>query len=116
MTAILVLLVCIVMLEFSNATVFGRMLSNDKVLEYLEKYSPFELNPMTSAIISPKMDFNSGEDFSKLMDILRNGEFISTVPLSVLSKYYINGYGRVLRWSQAHYKIKELHKKLKKDK
>lgn len=106
---IISLLMVILILELSTYSIYGQLLSNNKVDEYLTKYQPFRKNPYNSNIISPKLliDDLSHNEFQ---DRLMRGGYISTTPFSLTSKYYINGLGCVPRWSKSHKKIKNLFK------
>ncbi len=99
--------------ELGSYSVYGKLLTDEQVFDYLMKFEPFELNPFNESIISPKLNFDGEDDkFESVLERLRDGKFISTVSLTLSSRYYISGLGRVQRWSRGHYMIKELYKKL----
>ena len=89
--------------ELSLFITYGSFVKEKDVKEYLDKEDGnFELNPYNKDIII---------SFRKPWD----GKFIDKhVPLSFLSKYYIQGMGRVWRWSEGHKRIDNIFKKLKK--
>lgn len=80
--------------------VYGFFVKEKDVKEYLDKRDVnFELNLLNKNILT----FRNPWD----------GKFIDKhVPLSFLSKYYIQGMGRVWRWSEGHKRIDNLFKKI----
>jgi hypothetical protein len=97
--------------------VYGKLLSDEEVMEHLMKYEPFELNPFNESILSPDIKFDDDDyDLKNLTERLKNGKFISTMNLTLSSRYYISEKGRVQRWSRGHYMIKELYRKLNQEK
>ena len=106
---IICLLVVIIIVELSTYSIYGQLISNDIVDEYLRKYQPFKKNPYNSNIISPKLLIDD-LPHNEFQDRLMHGGYISTTLFSLTSKYYINGLGRVPRWSKSHKKIKNLFK------
>jgi hypothetical protein len=104
--------VMMLIFEFSSHTVYGKLLTDEDVLDYLMRFEPFELNPFDKNIISCKINFGD-DDHEYILHRIKNGKFISSnLNFTLSSKYYINGLGRVQRWSRGHYMIQELYKKL----
>lgn len=106
---IISLLMVILIFELSTYSIYGQLISNDKVDEYLRKYQPFKKNPYNSDIISPKLLID-GLPHNEFIDRLNNGGHISTTTFSLTTKYYISGLGCIPRWSKSHKKIKNLFK------
>lgn len=98
--------------EFASRAVYGKMLTDEEVMKHLDKYGPFELNPFNESIMSPKITID--DDMDNIIDRVKNGRFISTIILTLSSRYYISGLGRVQRWSRGHYMIAQLYKELNK--
>lgn len=88
-------------IELSLFIAYGSFVKEKDVKEYFDKRDGnFQLNPFNKDIIS----FHNPWDC----------KFIKKhVPLSFLSKYYIQGMGRVWRWSEGHKKINNLYKTIK---
>lgn len=101
MNTIEILATLIGAIELSLFSVYGSFVKEKDVKEYLDKrYDNFQLNFFNKDIIS----------FRKPWD----GKFIDKhVPLSFLSKYYIQDMGRVWRWSEGHRRIEKLFEELK---
>lgn len=108
LTFIIVLSVVLLLLEFSSAMVYGRLIGDSVVLKYLDEFKPFSVNQFNDAIISPA--FDRTKTIEEIKHRVRNGKFISKTPLSITSKYYISTIGRVPRWSKTNDLIKELYK------
>lgn len=99
-TLLIVIFTCIFIIELSISIVYGRFLTYEEVLHFIISNKPFKLNPLDTSIVSGNfMKHDSGH--------------FSTVPIPILSKYYIYGRGRVFRWSKAHKQLEALHKNLK---
>lgn len=94
--------------EFTSHSVYGKLLDDETVMDYIQEYGPFEHNPFNESILGPKLDYNM--EMEELGKRLKNRSFISTLFLCLSSKYYINGIGRIPRWSHSHKVIKELYK------
>jgi hypothetical protein len=83
-------------------------MKDQDVLDYLKKYKSFSINQFDHSIISGDIDYSNHEEvMRKIMD----GDFISYTRMSILSKYYIQGYGRVSSFSNASKVIDMLYKK-----
>lgn len=75
--------------EFSIRMVYGGWINEGALDTYLSKYyDHLELNSLGSHILRPS--FSLGVDLP----------FLSTVGLSVTSKWYINDFGTIPRWSK----------------
>jgi hypothetical protein len=107
-TFIIVLSVVLLVLEFSSAAVYGRLIGDSVILKYLDEFKPFSVNQFNDVIISPA--FDSTKTIEEIKHRVRNGKFISKTPLSITSKYYISTIGRVPRWSKTNDLIEELYK------
>lgn len=94
--------------EFATFITYGKFLKDDEVLNFLYEYEPFEKNPFENDILGPSFDKENIAS-ERNLKIVRNRRFISRTRFSPLSKYYISGYGRVLRWSTAHVVINRLY-------
>jgi hypothetical protein len=96
-----------VVAEWATYATYGRFLKDEEVLDYLKKYKSFSINQFEHSIISGDVDYSNAEEvFRKIMD----GDFISTTRMSILSKYYIHGYGRIRSWSNGAKIIDKLFK------
>ena len=93
--------------EASSFFVYGRIMDNESVLGYLKRYETFSVNSLDNSIISGDIDWT---DIEKVLQKIREGDFISYTRMSLLSKYYINGKGRVRSWSKASKEIDKLYK------
>ena len=111
MTTLIYFLITIVfILEIAATMSYGWFMKSSEVLSYIKSHNKFRLNQFESNIISPDIDWSDEVLATKR---LRELDYISTTILSLFSKYYINGKGRVLRWTKGHKEIKNLHKTLK---
>jgi len=79
-------------LEGATFLVFGWFISKETEKKFLE------------------LDFNDFEFNSFSDSILSTNPYISTVPLPILTKYYINGEGTILKWSKLREKIEKHYK------
>jgi hypothetical protein len=93
--------------EWSTYVTYGRFLKDEEVVEYIKKYKSFSINQFEHSIISGDIDWSNTDE---VMKKILNGDFISTTRMSVLSKYYIQGYGRVRSWSDGAKMIDKLYK------
>ena len=93
--------------EWATHVTYGRFLKDEEVLNYLKKYKSFSINQFEHSIISGDIDWSNTDE---VMKKILNGDFISTTRMSVLSKYYIQGYGRVRSWSYGAKMIDKLYK------
>lgn len=93
--------------EFATHVTYGRIMKDQEVLDYLKSYESYSLNQFDHSIISGDIDYSSNEEVIK--KIMR-GDFIAHTRMSVLSKYYIQGYGRVSSWSKGAKAIDNLYK------
>lgn len=111
MHAIIIILVGLLLVsELSTKSVYGSFISNKEVSEYVNGYDYFELNPYSKTLIS---GMNENETREDLLNRLVDRTYISTTPLSIFSKYYINGKGRVFIFSKGSKQIDNLYKNLK---
>ena len=101
--------------EGSTHSVYGKFLSDELVDAYIEEFQPFEFNPFDNDIVSPKMKLDDDYSIERILHVSKNGRFISKTKISILSRYYINGLGRIPIWSRSHKKVKELYNKLKQE-
>ena len=86
------LILIVLLVECATFYVFGWFISKETEKKFLE------------------LDFNDF-DFNSFSDsILSTDPYISTVPLPILTKYYINGEGTILKWSKLHKKIEKHYK------
>lgn len=97
MIIIIILATLILAFEFSSLAVLGRILSD----KFLDKYFTKE------RLEKYKRDGCSGGLIYSL-----SGSFISTNVPSLLSKWYIDGIGRIPRWSKWHKRINELYEEI----
>lgn len=104
--------VMMLMFEFASRMVYGKLLTDQQVMDHLMTFEPFELNPFNESIMSPKIKFDDDYDLTKMTDRIKNGKFISIMSMTLSSKYYISGLGRVQRWSRGHYMIQRLYNDL----
>jgi hypothetical protein len=102
----------LILFEVASHIVYGKILSDNDVIDYINKFENFEKNFINPNIISPKIDYLE-MDREKFIEHINDSRFISLVRLTLSTKYYINNFGRVQRWSKGHYMIKNLYKKLK---
>ena len=94
MIVIYVLLVLTVVLEFGTFVVYGGPISKDTTDMYMLAYEDeISLNVFNKSILHIN---------SKILN-----RYISTLPFSIFSKYYIYGLGVVPRWSKLHKKINQ---------
>lgn len=105
------LIVIIFICEFSTSIVYGWFMKNSDVLFYIKSTKRFNLNQFNDEIISRDIDWSNEELVRKKLQ--GPADFISTVPISIFSKYYIANIGRVFRWSEGHREIEILFKTLK---
>lgn len=96
--------------EYSSRSIYGPFLTNEDVSQYIDKYDYFESNPFSTTLISGVIENGTTED---LINSLKDRSFISVTEISIFTKYYINGKGRVLRFSRASKQIDNLYKNLK---
>lgn len=107
LTIILFCVVFTIISEFATHTTYGKFLNDQEVFDYLKRYESFSLNPFDHSIVSGDIDYKNVE---QVLEKLRNGDFISTTPLSLFSKYYISGIGRVFAWSKGTKEIDKVFK------
>ena len=107
-TLIITFAILIGVSEFATFATYGKFLKDDQVLDFLYEYEPFEKNPFDNDILGPSFDKENIAS-ERNLKIVRNSCFISRTRFSLLSKYYISGYGRVLRWSTSHGVINRLY-------
>jgi hypothetical protein len=90
-----VLLILLVLIsELSAFSVVGKLLSDKETAPFLEaRLSEYKLNCLDNTILS---HLSAKEDLP----------YIATLGFTVTSKWYIEDYGRVPRWSEAHKMIK----------
>jgi hypothetical protein len=104
MTLLLILLVSFsIVFELCAFWVYGPILNSKIVDEALDYHAPkgVHLNSYSSDIlILGDMTGFGGNEMP----------YISKLPVSILSKYYISNVGRVSRFSNAHKRITELYK------
>ena len=83
--------------------VYGKILKSKDVEEALDYHYPkgVHINSYSSDILT--LGDQSGYGGKEM-------PFISKVPIPILSYYYINGVGRVGRFSVAHKRIKQIYK------
>ena len=86
--------------EFLLYSVYGFFAKEEVLKKYFdEREGGFTLNPYKPSIIEFVNPYDGG--------------FITDhTSVSIFSKYYIHGVGRVWRWSDSHKKIEELYEKL----
>ena len=107
---LVIIIVCVIFTivsEWATYLTYGRFLKDEEVLNYLKKYKSFSINQFEHSIISGDIDFSNTKE---VMEKLKNADFISTTRMSVLSKYYIHGYGRIRSWSTGAKIIDKLYK------
>jgi hypothetical protein len=109
---IIVLLLFILLTEFSTYQVYGSFVKDEDALKYIDEFEIFSKNPYNDEILSPSTDGLKTSDFFR---IITDGRYISLTKLSVLSKYHIKDMGRIPIWSKTHKVIKELYKNSKTD-
>lgn len=81
--------------EVASLAVHGKFLSDRETVPYLEKYLPTSnLNRFGNKMLSGMP------------------EFIADIYPPLCSKWYINNYGQIPRWSKAHKLIEKRHKEL----
>lgn len=107
---VIILTVFLLTLEFAAKSTYGSFLSNEEVSDYINQFDYFEANPYSATLISGG---NENETTYEILERLNDRSFISVTALPLYSKYYINGKGRVLRFSSAHKQIDNLYKNLK---
>jgi hypothetical protein len=90
--------ILIFVFEFASFMTYGWFIKNDVLEEALDHHIPngCTINPYDLNIIT-----------------IGNMPFISTCKADVLGKYYVDGVGRVSRFSSAHKRIANIHKELK---
>jgi hypothetical protein len=93
--------------EFSAMMTYGKIMDDVDVLTYLGRYESFSINRFENSILSGDIDWS---DYNRVVQKIREGDYISNTRFSLLSKYYIAGKGRVWRWSRGHKKINNLYK------
>lgn len=93
--------------EFATHLTYGKFLSDNDVFDYLDRYESFSKNPYESSILSGDIDWS---DTKKVIEKLGQNDFISTTRMSLFSKYYISGKGRVFAWSKGSKEIDKLYK------
>ena len=86
------IILVVLLVECATFYVFGWFISKETEKKFLE------------------LDFNDFEFNSFSDSILSTNPYISTVPLPILTKYYINGEGTILKWSKLHKKIEKHYK------
>lgn len=109
---IIVLLLFILLTEFSTYQVYGSFVKDEDALKYIDEFEIFSKNPYNNEILSPSTDGLKSPNFIK---IIKDGRYISLTKLSILSRYHIKDMGRVPIWSKTHKVIKELYKNSKTD-
>lgn len=98
---IIVLLICLGVIEVVTLVVMGSYISERNSKRFMDlKQSEYSLNMFNNRLLSVDAD---GYEHT----------FISNVPFQIVSKYYIDGYGCVPRWSKLHKKIVEYYKNAK---
>ena len=93
--------------ELATRITYGRVMKNQEVLDYLKKYESYSINPFDHSILSGDLDYSNTEEVRKK---LMEGDYIAPTRMSVISKYYIQGYGRVGYWSKGAKMIDNLYK------
>lgn len=92
MEIISIIILITLILEGATFLVFGWFISKETEKKFLElNFNNFEFNCFSDSILS-------------------TDPYISTVPLPILTKYYISGKGTILRWSKLHKKIENHYK------
>ena len=87
-------IIILIILIFESATflTFGWFISKETEKKFLElNFNDFKFNSFSSSILS-------------------TDPYISKIPLSILTKYYISGKGTILRYSKLHKKIENHYK------
>lgn len=102
----------ILITEWASRSTYGSFLSNEEISDYINQFDYFEANPYSSTLIS---GVNENETTYEMLERLTDRSFISITQMSLFSKYYINGKGRVLRFSKSAEQIDNLYKNLKTD-
>lgn len=113
LTFLIACFIVTVVIEFANFSVYGWIVDDKVVDDYINEYKVFSKNPFNHDIISPSVRDNTFEESVK---ILMDDRYISKISLSLLFKYQVKGVGLVPVWSDTHKKIKELYKNSKIDK
>jgi hypothetical protein len=93
--------------EFSSFMTYGNFVKDEDAIKYLKSYEKFNINSIETSIISGEIDWS---DSNRVIKKIKDGDYISTTRLSLLSKYYISHMGRVPVWSKANKMINELYK------
>jgi hypothetical protein len=109
---IIVLLLFILLTEFSTYQAYGSFVKDEDALKYIDEFEIFSKNPYNNEILSPSV---VGLDTSDFIKIIKDERFISLTKLSILSRYHIKDMGRIPIWSKTHKVIKELYKNSKTD-
>jgi hypothetical protein len=94
------LVLLIIILEFASYVVYGPLLSDKEIDEFLNGCDEFDVNVFNKRIIQPK-----NGDFGRL--------YITNLPITLLCKYCISNKGRIPLWSNGHQKIKKIFNNLK---
>lgn len=94
--------------EFATYMTYGRMLSDDEVFDYLDRYEVYTINRFEHSILSGEIDWS---DTKRVIQKIKEGDYISFTNTSLSTKYYISGKGTVGRWSKAAKKIDALYAK-----
>ena len=95
-----------VVAEISSTLTYGWLMKEEDIIKYLKRYGKFNINSFDHTIISGDIDWS---DTQQVINKIREGDYISYTNISLLSKYYIAGKGRVFRWSNACKAIDELY-------
>lgn len=100
---LLVLITLFLIVELSTIIAYGKIISSKESKKYLNlNIKDLTLNSLDSRII---MLYNIPE--------LKH-TFISTINTSIISKYYIDDIGIILRWSKLHKQIDYYYEELSK--
>lgn len=105
-------LILIITNEFSTRTVYGRMLGEDELKIFLDKYlDKMELNQFNPRIMSHRFD---PKNPAVGLDVPFMASHGHPFP-SLRSKWHINDYGIISRKGEAHKRIEARHKELMED-
>ena len=106
-TIIIICTIFTIVSEFATHITYGSFLTDDEVFAYLKKYKSFSINPFEHSILSGDIDWSNTQE---VMRKLIENDYISTTNMSLFSKYYISGKGRVFSWSKSAKEISILYK------
>lgn len=93
--------------EFAAYMTHGKKLTDDQVLNYLDRYEEFKLNCFEKSILSGEIDWH---DTDRVKQKIIEGDYISYTCFALTTKYYIAGKGTVGRFTRGAREIDRLYK------